>query len=152
MIQELKKDIKAVVLSEYKLMACILVMLIIFWKFINKLISTYIVCITETVSNDSVFIALIFFLCPVFIALIKHDYLKRETKKFSQRHLWEFFLFVVYVVFTIWGRFDFYSYMGISYFACLFLGMFLRNMYSIAFIEKNSRLIQVFTKGLIPFL
>ena len=124
MIQELKKDIKAVVLSEYKLMACILVVLIIFWKFINKLISTYIVCITETVSNDSVFIALIFFLCPVFIALIKHDYLKRETKKFSQRHLWEFFLFVVYVVFTIWGRFDFYSYMGISYFACLFLGMF----------------------------
>lgn len=62
MIQELKKDIKAVVLSEYKLMACILVMLIIFWKFINKLISTYIVCITETVSNDSLFIALIFFL------------------------------------------------------------------------------------------
>lgn len=124
MIQELKKDIKAVMLSEYKLMACILVVLIIFWKFINKLISTYIVCITETVSNDSVFIALIFFLCPVFIALIKHDYLKRETKKFSQRHLWEFFLFVVYVGFTIWGRFDFYSYMGISYFACLFLGMF----------------------------
>lgn len=124
MIQELKKDIKAVVLSEYKLMACILVMLIIFWKFINKLISTYIVCITETVSNDSVFIALIFFLCPVFIALIKHDYLKRETKKFSQRHLWEFFVFVVYVGFKIWGRFDFYSYMGISYFACLFWGMF----------------------------
>ncbi len=124
MIQELKKDIKAVVLSEYKLMACILVVLIIFWKFINKLISTYIVCITETVSNDSVFIALIFFLCPIFIALIKHDSLKRETKKFSQRHLWEFFLFVVYVGFKIWGRFDFYSYMGISYFACLFLGMF----------------------------
>ena len=64
MIQELKKDIKAVVLSEYKLMACILVVLIIFWKFINKLISTYIVCITETVTNDSLFIALIFFLCP----------------------------------------------------------------------------------------
>lgn len=124
MIQELKKDIKAVMLSEYKLMACILVVLIIFWKFINKLISTYIVCITETVTNDSLFIALIFFLCPVFIALIKRDYLKRETKKFSQRHLWEFFLFVVYVGFKIWGRFDFYSYMGISYFACLFLGMF----------------------------
>ncbi|MFC2514143.1 MAG: P-loop NTPase fold protein [Prevotella melaninogenica] len=124
MIQELNKDIKAVMLSEYKLMACILVMLIIFWKFINKLISTYIVCITETVTNDSLFIALIFFLCPVFIALIKRDYLKRETKKFSQRHLWEFFLFVVYVGFKIWGRFDFYSYMGISYFACLFLGMF----------------------------
>lgn len=124
MIQELKKDIKAVVLSEYKLMACILVVLIIFWKFINKLISTYIVCITETVTNDSLFIALIFFLCPVFIALIKHDSLKRETKKLSQRHLWEFFLFVVYVGFKIWGRFDFYSYMGISYFACLFLGMF----------------------------
>ena len=124
MIQELKKDIKAVVLSEYKLMACILVVLIIFWKFINKLISTYIVCITETVTNDSLFIALIFFLCPVFIALIKHDSLKRETKKFSQRHLWEFFVFVVYVGFKIWGRFDFYSYMGISYFACLFWGMF----------------------------
>ena len=123
MIQELKKDIKAVVLSEYKLMACILVMLIIFWKFINKLISTYIVCITETVTNDSLFIALIFFLCPIFIALIKRDYLKRETKKFSQRHLWEFFLFVVYVGFKIWGRFDFYSYMGCSYFACLFWGM-----------------------------
>ena len=123
MIQELKKDIKAVMLSEYKLMACILVVLIIFWKFINKLISTYIVCITETVINDSLFIALIFFLCPVFIALIKRDYLKRETKKFSQRHLWEFFLFVVYVGFNIWGRFDFYSYMGISYFACLFWGM-----------------------------
>ena len=100
MIQELKKDIKAVVLSEYKLMACILVVLIIFWKFINKLISTYIVCITETVTNDSLFIALIFFLCPIFIALIKRDYLKRETKKFSQRHLWEFFLFVVYVGFN----------------------------------------------------
>ena len=123
MIQELKKDIKAVVLSEYKLMACILVVLIIFWKFINKLISTYIVCITETVTNDSLFIALIFFLCPVFIALIEHDYLKSETKKLSQRHLWEFFLFVVYVGFNIWGRFDFYSYMGISYFACLFCGM-----------------------------
>lgn len=123
MIQELKKDIKAVVLSEYKLMACILVVLIIFWKFINKLISTYIVCITETVTNDSLFIALIFFLCPVFIALIKRDYLKRETKKFSQRHLWELFLFVVYVGFKIWGRFDFYSYMGFSYFACLFWGM-----------------------------
>lgn len=124
MIQELKKDIKAVMLSEYKLMACILVVLIIFWKFINKLISTYIVCITETVINDSLFIALIFFLCPVFIALIKRDYLKRETKKFSQRHLWELFLFVVYVGFKIWGRFDFYSYMGISYFTYLFLGMF----------------------------
>lgn len=124
MIQELKKDIKTVVLSEYKLMACILVVLIIFWKFINKLISTYIVCITETVTNDSLFIALIFFLCPVFIALIEHDYLKSETKKLSQRHLWEFFLFVVYVGFKIWGRFDFYSYMGISYFACLFWGMF----------------------------
>jgi len=124
MIQELKKDIKAVMLSEYKVMACILVVLIIFWKFINKLISTYIVCITETVTNDSLFIALIFFLCPVFIALIEHDYLKSETKKLSQRHLWEFFLFVVYVGFKIWGRFDFYSYMGISYFACLFLGMF----------------------------
>ena len=123
MIQELKKDIKAVVLSEYKLMACILVVLIIFWKFINKLISTYIVCITETVTNDSLFIALIFFLCPIFIALIKRDYLKRETKKFSQRHLWELFFFVVYVGFKIWGRFDFYSYMGISYFACLFWGM-----------------------------
>ncbi len=30
MIQELKKDIKAVMLSEYKLMACILVVLIIY--------------------------------------------------------------------------------------------------------------------------
>lgn len=123
MIQELKKDIKAVVLSEYKLMACILVVLIIFWKFINKLISTYIVCITETVTNDSLFIALIFFLCPIFIALIKRDYLKRETKKFSQRHLWEFFLFVVYVGFKIWGRFDFYSYMGISYFTWFLVGL-----------------------------
>ena len=124
MIQELKKDIKAVVLSEYKLMACILVVLIIFWKFINKLISTYIVCITETVTNDSLFIALIFFLCPVFIALIKHDSLKRETKKLSQRHLWEFFLFVVYVGFKIWGRFDFYSYIGFSYFTWFFGGLF----------------------------
>ena len=123
MIQELKKDIKAVVLSEYKLMACILVVLIIFWKFINKLISTYIVCITETVTNDSLFIALIFFLCPIFIALIKHDSLKRETKKLSQRHLWEFFLFVVYVGFKIWGRFDFYSYMGISYFTWFLVGL-----------------------------
>lgn len=124
MIQELKKDIKAVVLSEYKLMACILVVLIIFWKFINKLISTYIVCITETVTNDSLFIALIFFLCPIFIALIKHDSLKRETKKLSQRHLWEFFLFVVYVGFKIWGRFDFYSYIGFSYFTWFFGGLF----------------------------
>ena len=81
MIQELKKDIKAVVLSEYKLMACILVMLIIFWKFINKLISTYIVCITETVTNDSLFIALIFFLCPIFIALIKRDRSEKRNKE-----------------------------------------------------------------------
>ena len=66
MIQELKKDIKAVVLSEYKLMVCILVMLIIFWKFINKLISTYIVGITGTVSNDSVFIALIFLMPNIY--------------------------------------------------------------------------------------
>lgn len=139
MVQELKKDIKAVVLSEYKLMVCILVMLIIFWKFINKLISTYIVCITETVSNDSVFIALIFFLCPIFIALIKRDYLKRETKKFSQRHLWEFFLFVVYVVFKIWGRFDFYSYMGISYLHVCFGECFVRNVDSFSFIRNILR-------------
>lgn len=128
-------------LSEYKLMACILVMLIIFWKFINKLISTYIVCITETVTNDSLFIALIFFLCPIFIALIKRDYLKRETKKFSQRHLWEFFLFVVYVGFNIWGRFDFYSYMGISYFAWFFGECFVRNVDSFCFIKKILRVL-----------
>ena len=139
MIQELKKDIKAVMLSEYKLMACILVMLIIFWKFINKLISTYIVCITETVTNDSLFIALIFFLCPIFIALIKRDYLKRETKKFSQRHLWEFFLFVVYVGFNIWGRFDFYSYMGISYFAWFFGGMFCTECRLFLLYKKDSQ-------------
>ena len=139
MIQELKKDIKAVMLSEYKLMACILVMLIIFWKFINKLISTYIVCITETVINDSLFIALIFFLCPIFIALIKRDYLKRETKKFSQRHLWEFFLFVVYVGFNIWGRFDFYSYMGISYFAWFFGGMFCTECRLFLLYKKDSQ-------------
>lgn len=139
MIQELKKDIKAVVLSEYKLMACILVVLIIFWKFINKLISTYIVCITETVTNDSLFIALIFFLCPVFIALIKRDYLKRETKKFSQRHLWEFFLFVVYVGFKIWGRFDFYSHMGFSYFAWFFGGMFCTECILFLLYKKDSQ-------------
>lgn len=139
MIQELKKDIKAVMLSEYKLMACILVVLIIFWKFINKLISTYIVCITETVINDSLFIALIFFLCPIFIALIKRDYLKRETKKFSQRHLWEFFLFVVYVGFNIWGRFDFYSYMGISYFAWFFGGMFCTECRLFLLYKKDSQ-------------
>ena len=139
MIQELKKDIKAVMLSEYKLMACILVVLIIFWKFINKLISTYIVCITETVTNDSLFIALIFFLCPVFIALIKRDYLKRETKKFSQRHLWEFFLFVVYVGFKIWGRFDFYSYMGFSYFAWFLGGMFCTECILFLLYKKDSQ-------------
>lgn len=139
MIQELKKDIKAVVLSEYKLMACILVVLIIFWKFINKLISTYIVCITETVTNDSLFIALIFFLCPVFIALIKRDYLKRETKKFSQRHLWEFFLFVVYVGFKIWGRFDFYSHMGFSYFAWFLGGMFCTECILFLLYKKDSQ-------------
>ena len=101
MVQELKKDIKAVVLSEYKLMVCILVMLIIFWKFINKLISTYIVCITETVSNDSVFIALIFFLCPIFIALIKRDYLKREQRSFPNDTYGSF----SYLLFTSYLRF-----------------------------------------------
>lgn len=43
MFQELKKDVKEAILSEYKLMACILVMLTVFWKFITNLISANIV-------------------------------------------------------------------------------------------------------------
>ena len=72
MFQEFKKDLKSVVLSEYKLMICILVILIVFWKFINKIISESIVCVTKTVTDDSALVALIFFLCPAFIAFISY--------------------------------------------------------------------------------
>lgn len=124
MFQEFKKDLKSVVLSEYKLMICILVILIVFWKFINKIISESIVCITKTVTDDSALVALIFFLCPAFIAFIRYDYLKRETKKISQRHLWEFFMIIIFLGFKFWGKFDLYSYCEISYFTYLFFGLF----------------------------
>lgn len=111
------------VLSEYKLMTCILAMLILFWRTINALISDSIVKITETVADNSILVALVFFLCPTFIETIKFNSLKSETKKFSQRHLWEFFLFAIYLLFKRLGNFDFYSYLGISYVSYSFIGL-----------------------------
>lgn len=111
------------VLSEYKLMTCILAMLILFWRTINTLISDSIVKITETVADNSTLVALVFFLCPAFIETIKFNSLKSETKKFSQRHLWEFFLFAIYLLFKRLGDFDFYSYCGISYVSYSFIGL-----------------------------
>jgi len=66
MFQEIKKNIKMAVLSEYKLIICILAVLIVFWKIINTLISENIVNITETVADNNMIVALIFFLCPVW--------------------------------------------------------------------------------------
>ncbi len=123
MFQEIKKNIKMAVLSEYKLMTCILAMLILFWRTINTLISDSIVKITETVADNSTLVALVFFLCPAFIETIKFNSLKSETKKFSQRHLWEFFLFAIYLLFKRLGDFDFYSYCGISYVSYSFIGL-----------------------------
>lgn len=123
MFQEIKKNIKMAVLSEYKLMTCILAMLILFWRTINTLISDSIVKITETVADNSILVALVFFLCPTFIETIKFNSLKSETKKFSQRHLWEFFLFAIYLLFKRLGDFDFYSYCGISYVSYSFIGL-----------------------------
>ncbi|WP_248616206.1 P-loop NTPase fold protein [Segatella maculosa] len=111
------------VLSEYKLMTCILAMLILFWRTINTLISDSIVKITETVADNSTLVALVFFLCPTFIETIKFNSLKSETKKFSQRHLWEFFLFAIYLLFKRLGDFYFYSYCGISYVSYSFIGL-----------------------------
>ena len=85
-MNELKKNIKTIVLSNYKLIICIFALLIVFGEFINTLISERIVNITETVIDDNVFVALIFFLCPTFIAFIRSDFLKKETKKISHRH------------------------------------------------------------------
>ena len=104
MFQELKKNIKIAVFSEYKLMICILAMLIVFWKIINTLISESIVSITETVADNNMIVAFIFFLCPVFIAFIRFDSLKSEAKIFSQRHLWELFLLIIYLIFELSGN------------------------------------------------
>src|SRR3712207_9224623 len=110
MNDELKKSIKAAILSEYKLIICIFALLIVFWDFINTLISERIVNITETVPDDNVFVALIFLLYPALIAFIRFDFLKNETKNISQRHLWELSLLVIYLVFELSGNFDFYSF------------------------------------------
>lgn len=58
MFQEIKKNIKMAVLSEYKLIICILAVLIVFWKIINTLISENIVNITETVADNNMIVAL----------------------------------------------------------------------------------------------
>ena len=151
MFQEIKKNIKVAVLSEYKLMICILAMLIVFWKIINTLISESIVRITETVADDNMIVALIFFLCSVFIAFIRFDSLRSETKIFSQRHLWEFFLFAIYSLFKRLGNFDFYSYLGISYFSYSFIGLFITEFVLYYFYRKDFQVLASLHKATHPF-
>ena len=67
MFQEIKKNIKMAVLSEYKLIICILAVLIVFWKIINTLISESIVNITETVADNN----MIVFLMPGIYCIYK---------------------------------------------------------------------------------
>lgn len=151
MFQEIKKNIKMAVLSEYKLIICILAVLIVFWKIINTLISESIVNITETVADNNMIVALIFFLCPVFIAFIRFDSLRSETKIFSQRHLWEFFLFAIYSLFKRLGNFDFYSYLGISYFSYSFIGLFITEFVLYYFYRKDFQILASLHKATHPF-
>lgn len=151
MFQEIKKNIKMAVLSEYKLMICILAMMIVFWKIINTLTSKSIVSITETVADNNMIVALIFFLCPVFIAFIRFDSLKSETKIFSQRHLWDFFLFAIYSLFKRLGNFDFYSYLGISYFSYSFIGLFITEFVLYYFYRKDFQILASLHKATHPF-
>ena len=139
------------VLSEYKLIICILAVLIVFWKIINMLISKSIVNITETVADNNMIVALIFFLCPVFIAFIRFDSLRSETKIFSQRHLWEFFLFAIYSLFKRLGNFDFYSYLGISYFSYSFIGLFITEFVLYYFYRKDFQILASLHKATHPF-
>lgn len=151
MFQEIKKNIKMAVLSEYKLIICILAVLIVFWKIINMLISKSIVNITETAADNNMIVALIFFLCPVFIAFIRFDSLRSETKIFSQRHLWEFFLFAIYSLFKRLGNFDFYSYLGISYFSYSFIGLFITEFVLYYFYRKDFQILASLHKATHPF-
>lgn len=151
MFQEIKKNIKMAVLSEYKLIICILAVLIVFWKIINTLISESIVNITEAVADNNMIVALIFFLCPVFIAFIRFDSLRSETKIFSQRHLWEFFLFAIYSLFKRLGNFDFYSYLGISYFSYSFIGLFITEFVLYYFYRKDFQILASLHKATHPF-
>lgn len=151
MFQEIKKNIKMAVLSEYKLIICILAVLIVFWKIINTLISENIVNITETVADNNMIVALIFFLCPVFIAFIRFDSLRSETKIFSQRHLWEFLLFAIYSFFKRLGNFDFYSYLGISYFSYSFIGLFITEFVLYYFYRKDFQILASLHKATHPF-
>lgn len=151
MFQEIKKNIKMAVLSEYKLIICILAVLIVFWKIINTLISESIVNITETVADNNMIVALIFFLCPVFIAFIRFDSLRSETKIFSQRYLWEFFLFTIYSLFKRLGNFDFYSYLGISYFSYSFIGLFITEFVLYYFYRKDFQILASLHKATHPF-
>lgn len=139
------------VLSEYKLIICILAVLVVFWKSINTLISESIVNITETVADNNMIVALIFFLYPVFIAFIRFDSLKSETKIFSQRHLWEFFLFAIYSLFKRLGNFDFYSYLGISYFSYSFIGLFITEFVLYYFYRKDFQVLASLHKATHPF-
>ena len=139
------------VLSEYKLIICILAVLIVFWKIINMLISKSIVNITETAADNNMIVALIFFLCPVFIAFIRFDSLRSETKIFSQRHLWEFFLFAIYSLFKRLGNFDFYSYLGISYFSYSFIGLFITEFVLYYFYRKDFQILASLHKATHPF-
>lgn len=150
-MNELKKNIKAIVLSNYKLIICIFALLIVFWEFINTLISERIVNITETVLDDNVFVALIFFLCPTFIAFIRSDFLKKETKKISQRHLWELFLFVIYLVFELSGNFNFYSYGKINYFSYSFIGMFITELGLYCFYRRKYQVLADIPQKAHPF-
>lgn len=139
------------VLSEYKLIICILAVLIVFWKIINTLISESIVNITETVADNNMIVALIFFLCPVFIAFIRFDSLRSETKIFSQRHLWEFFLFAIYLLFKRLGDFDFYSYCGISYVSYSFIGLLFTELGLYCLYRKDFQILASLHKATHPF-
>ncbi|WP_281625473.1 P-loop NTPase fold protein [Segatella salivae] len=151
MFQEIKKNIKMAVLSEYKLIICILAVLIVFWKIINTLISESIVNITETVADNNMIVALIFFLCPVFTVFIRFDSLRSETKIFSQRHLWEFFLFAIYLLFKRLGNFDFYSYCGISYVSYSFIGLLFTELGLYCLYRKDFHILASLYKATHPF-
>ena len=151
MFQELKKNIKIAVFYEYKLMICILAMLIVFWKIINTLISESIVSITETVADNNMIVAFIFFLCPVFIAFIRFDSLKSEAKIFSQRHLWELFLLIIYLIFELSGNFDFYSFLGINYFTYSFIGLLITELGLYCIYRKRYKLLADLYEKTHPF-
>ena len=104
----------------------IIVILALFWKPINDVISNYVIPLTKDVP-ESPYIALIFILTPCIVALLHLDYLKSERKTIAYRHLWEMLALTLYLLFKNTGSFSFYSAFGyyFDYFACMFISIIL---------------------------